>query len=65
MVRAGYLPITVVKCMSSGRRVVVASRKTDLAWALHHEVMRLTQWALSIRVSATHSIGHAPWQMSS
>lgn len=32
--------------MSAGRRVLVASRKSDLAWALHHEVMRLTQWEL-------------------
>lgn len=32
--------------MSTGRRVLVASRKSDLAWALHHEVMRLTQWDL-------------------
>ncbi|WP_341912116.1 LuxR C-terminal-related transcriptional regulator [Ferrovibrio terrae] len=32
--------------MFTGRRVLVASRKSDLAWALHHEVMRLTQWEL-------------------
>lgn len=32
--------------MPAGRRVLVASRKSDLAWALHHEVMRLTQWEL-------------------
>lgn len=32
--------------MSTGRRVLVASRKSDLAWALHHEVTRLAQWEL-------------------
>lgn len=32
--------------MFTGRRILVASRKTDLAWALYHEVMRLTQWKL-------------------
>ncbi|MEL3892105.1 LuxR C-terminal-related transcriptional regulator [Ferrovibrio sp. MS7] len=32
--------------MFTGRRVLIASRKTDLAWALHHEVMRLAQWKL-------------------
>lgn len=32
--------------MFTGRRVLVASRKSDLAWALHHEVTRLVQWQL-------------------
>lgn len=32
--------------MFTSRRVLIASRKSDLAWALHHEVMRLTQWKL-------------------
>lgn len=32
--------------MSIGRRVLVAARKSDLAWALHHEVSRLSDWQL-------------------
>lgn len=46
MARAENLSITMGKWMSTGRRVLVASRKSDLAWALHHEVMRLTKWEL-------------------
>lgn len=32
--------------MAPGRRVIIATRRSDLAWALHHEVTRQKGWSL-------------------